>query len=86
VLVQGDVMSVEELVEDPPWSYHMLKESIERQPNMRKFVANPLATVYVPVPAHRHLRAPPSHTAVGTSRLQPGSNRSGGEVCGIKNW
>jgi len=43
VLVQGDVTAVEELVEDPPWSYDMFKESIERQPNMRKFVANPLA-------------------------------------------
>src|SRR6266508_3620277 len=30
VLVQGKVSSVEELTNDPPWSYEMFKESIER--------------------------------------------------------
>ena len=43
VLVQGAVTSVEELVTDPPWSYEMFKESIQRQPNTRRFVSNSLA-------------------------------------------
>src|SRR6266516_1448857 len=43
VLVQGKVSSVEELTTDPPWSYDMFKESIERQPNTRKFVASSIA-------------------------------------------
>ena len=81
VLVQGDVTSVEELVEDPPWSYEMFKESIERQPNMRKFVANPLAQklfmfeyqrigIFVRphrilVWAHRDFRLAPTEVEVG---------------------
>ncbi|HYT34774.1 MAG TPA: pyridoxamine 5'-phosphate oxidase family protein [Ktedonobacteraceae bacterium] len=42
VLVQGDA-TVTELVDDPPWSYAMFKESILRQPRTRSFVSNPLA-------------------------------------------
>ena len=42
VLVQGDA-TVAELVDDPPWSYEMFKESILRQPNTRSFVSNPVA-------------------------------------------
>ncbi len=42
VLVQGDAI-VTELVDDPPWSYAMFKESILRQPRTRSFVSNPLA-------------------------------------------
>lgn len=42
VLVQGDA-TVTELVDDPPWSYAMFKESILRQPRTRSFVSNPIA-------------------------------------------
>jgi len=42
VLVQGDA-TISELVDDPPWSYAMFKESILRQPRARSFVSNPLA-------------------------------------------
>src|SRR2546421_12248765 len=42
VLVQGDA-TVAELVDDPPWSYAMFKESILRQLRTRSFVSNPLA-------------------------------------------
>src|SRR5712692_1050801 len=35
--------TVTELVDDPPWSYVMFKESILRQPRTRSFVSNPLA-------------------------------------------
>ncbi|MDQ6660468.1 MAG: pyridoxamine 5'-phosphate oxidase family protein [Chloroflexota bacterium] len=42
VLVQGDAIT-SELVDDPPWSYAMFKESILRQPRARSFVSNPLA-------------------------------------------
>jgi len=42
VLVQGDAVEVRELVDDPPWTYEMFKESIVRQPNTRNFVANPI--------------------------------------------
>lgn len=42
VLVQGDA-TVAELIDDPPWSYAMFKESIHRQPRARSFVSNPLA-------------------------------------------
>jgi hypothetical protein len=42
VLVQGDT-TVRELIDDPPWSFEMFKESVERQPNTRKFVGNPIA-------------------------------------------
>ncbi|HST03366.1 MAG TPA: pyridoxamine 5'-phosphate oxidase family protein [Chloroflexia bacterium] len=43
VLVQGTATSVEELTSDPDWSYEMFKESMERQPAYRKFVANSFA-------------------------------------------
>ena len=42
VLVQGDA-TTSELVDDPPWSYAMFKESILRQPRTRSFVSNPRA-------------------------------------------
>jgi hypothetical protein len=42
VLVQADVESVGELTDDPPRSYEMFKESIERQPQYKKFLANSL--------------------------------------------
>ena len=42
MLVQGDA-TVAELLDDPPWSYEMFKESIHRQPKARSFVSNPLA-------------------------------------------
>src|SRR5689334_8515157 len=36
VLVQGDA-TVRELVDDPPWTYEMFRESVLRQPNTRNF-------------------------------------------------
>lgn len=42
VLVQGEA-SVEELTDDPPWTYELLKESMARQPRTRAYIANPVA-------------------------------------------
>ncbi len=42
VLVQGDA-TVAELVDDPPWTYAMFRESVLRQPRTRQFVGNALA-------------------------------------------
>jgi hypothetical protein len=42
VLVQGDA-TVAELIDDPPWTYDMFRESVRRQPRTRQFVRNPLA-------------------------------------------
>ena len=42
VLVQGEA-TVQELVDDPPWTYAMFKESVLRQPRTRGFVKNAFA-------------------------------------------
>jgi hypothetical protein len=42
VLVHGDA-TTEELTGDPPWSYELLKTNVMRQPDSRKYLANPVA-------------------------------------------
>jgi hypothetical protein len=42
VLVQGTA-TVQELTDDPSWSYEMLKESVHRQPRTRNFVKSRIA-------------------------------------------
>lgn len=42
VLVQGDA-TVMELVEEMPWTIDLFKTSVRRQPDSRKYIANPIA-------------------------------------------
>lgn len=42
VLVQGDA-TVGEVLDNPPWLLEMFKTSVRRQPDSRRFIANPIA-------------------------------------------